>query len=131
MRTWARHSSGSAEAAWTLLARPPEWSVWAPHVRGAWGLGDGELRAGDIGAARLFGVVPVPVRITAVEPGRSWTWRVGAIVDMEHRVRPHERGCTLAIDLSAPRPLEAGLAKAYGPVIALALERLARAIETD
>jgi hypothetical protein len=79
----------------------------------------------------LLGVVPVPVRITAVEPGRSWTWRVGALVDMEHRVQPLERGCTVAIDLHAPRPLEAGLAKAYGPVIALALERLARAIETD
>jgi hypothetical protein len=37
----------------------------------------------------------------------------------------------VAIDLHAPGPLETGLAKAYGPVIALALERLARAIETD
>ncbi len=103
--------------------------MWAPHVRGAWGLGDGEVRAGDSGAARLFGVVPVPVLIVAVDPPRSWTWRVGAVVEMDHRVEPRASGCTVAIDLRAPAPLEAALAPAYGPVIALTLRRLARAIE--
>ena len=130
VRTWTQASTGPAEAAWALLSRPREWPSWAPHVRGAWGLGDGEVTAGRAGAARLLGVVPVPVRITAKTPGRSWTWRVGAVVEMDHRVQTRDGGgCTVAIDLRAPAPLEAALAAAYGPVIALTLRRLARAIE--
>lgn len=129
MHTWTEDANGSGNAAWELFSRPREWPEWAPHVRGAWGLGDGEVRAGDSGAARLFGVVPVPVRIVAVDSPRSWTWRVGAVVEMDHRVEPHAGGCTVAIDLRAPAPLEAGLVLAYGPVIALTLRRLARAIE--
>jgi hypothetical protein len=129
VRTWEQPSSGPAEAAWALLSRPGEWHRWAPHVRGAWGLGDGEVRAGATGAARLLGALPVPVAIVAEEPGRSWTWRVCGVVEMDHRVEPRGDGCAVAIDLRAPAPLEAALAAAYGPVIALTLKRLARAIE--
>jgi hypothetical protein len=110
-----------------MLSRPARWHEWAPHLYGAWGLG-GEVRAGDAGAARLLGAVPVPVRITAVDAPRSWTWRVGALVEMDHRVTARQGGgCTVAIDLRAPAPLEAGLALAYGPVISFTLQRLASA----
>ena len=105
MRTWTADSRGEAGAAWELLARPARWHEWAPHLRGAWGLG-GEVAAGDAGAVRLLGVVPVPVRIIAVEPGRSWTWRASALADMEHRVEPRPGGCRIAIDLRAPAPLK-------------------------
>ena len=128
MRTWTEESGGSPEAAWELLSRPPRWHEWAPHLRGAWGLGD-PVRSGRAGAARLLGVVPVPVQILAVERGRSWTWRAGAVVEMDHRVTPSDGGCVVAIDLRAPGPLEPVAAATYGPVIALALRRLARAIE--
>jgi hypothetical protein len=128
MHSWSADSTASPRAAWALLARPSAWPEWAPHLRGAWGLGDrgGELREGAAGAARLLGVVPVPVRIVTVRPGRCWTWRVGAVVEMDHRVRPREGGgCTVAIDLRAPAPLEAALAVSYGPVIQATLRRLA------
>jgi len=132
MRTWTEDSAGSPDLAWTLLSRPREWSTWAPHVRGAWGLGE-EVAAGSVGAVRLLGVVPVPVRITAVNPSpptRAWSWRVGVAVEMEHRVEPRAGGgCTVALDLRAPAPAEAALAAAYGPVISLTLRRLARVIE--
>ena len=129
MRTWTADSGGSPEAAWALLSRPREWSAWAPHVCGAWGLGD-EVTAGATGAVRLLGLVPVPVRILAVTPPRAWSWRVGAVADMDHRVEPRDGGCAVALDLRAPGPAEAALATAYGPVIALTLRRLARAIES-
>ena len=131
MRSWRVDSEGPPEAAWTLLARPSRWPEWAPHLRGAWGLGDDEVREGAAGAARLLGVVPVPARIVAKAPGRSWTWRVGELVQMDHRVQPRAGGgCTVGIDLRAPGPLESVLAESYGPVIALTLRRLARAIES-
>jgi hypothetical protein len=126
MRTWTATSSAPPAAAWRLLSRPDSWAQWAPHVRGAWGLGAPEVRTGAAGAARLFGAVPVPARIVAKRPGRSWTWRVGRLVDMVHRVEPADGGgCLVAIDLRAPGPLEPALALAYGPVIQLTLDRLA------
>ena len=124
MRTWTADSDAPAAIAWALMARPGAWSSWAPHVRGAWGLGE-VVREGDSGAARLLGAIPVPVRITHVDAPRSWSWRVGALVEMEHRVTARPGGLAVELDLRAPAPLEAGLALAYGPLIALALRRLA------
>ena len=113
-------------AVWPLLARPARWPEWAPHVRGAVGLGDPEVRAGALGAVLLLGVAPVPVRVTAVEPGRSWTWRAG-LVTVRHRVDPLEDGhSVVGIDLSAPGPLELGLRVTYGPVCRWATAALAR-----
>jgi hypothetical protein len=124
MRTWTAASDAPPEAAWALLARPDAWSEWAPHLRGAWGLGAPEVRQGALGAARLLGVIPVPAKITA-RSGRSWTWRVGP-AELDHRVVDAPGGCVVSIALHAPGPLEPLLAATYGPVIQLMLNRLAR-----
>ena len=124
MRTWTAESTGSPSEAWEKLSRPGRWHEWAPHVRGAWGLGE-VVREGDGGVARLLAAIPVPVRITHVDAPRSWSWRVGALVEMEHRVTARPGGLAVELDLRAPAPLEAGLALSYGPVIRLALRRLA------
>jgi hypothetical protein len=105
--------------AWAMMARPGRWPEWAPHLGGAWGLGEPEVEPGRTGAARLLGVVPVPARITAKTPGREWTWQVG-LVRMRHRVEPGR----VAIDVEAPGPLERAVAVTYGPVIASTLRRL-------
>jgi hypothetical protein len=129
MRTFTDRSTAPPAAAWALLARPARWPEWAPHLGGAWGLGEPEVRAGALGAARLLGALPVPARIVAKQPGRSWTWRVG-LVEMVHRVEPVTGGgCEVAIDVIAPAPLEAAVAVAYGPVIGATLRRLARRAE--
>ena len=95
------YSTASPEAAWSLLARPGRWHEWAPHVRGAWGLGEPEVRLGAGGAARLLGVLPVPAKVTAKTGGRLWTWRVGP-VDMVHEVRPARGGCDVVVTMYAP-----------------------------
>jgi hypothetical protein len=129
MRTFTVDTSASTDVAWRLLAQPEDWRRWSPHVRGAWQLGDPEVQDGARGAARLLGVVPVPARITAKRAGRSWTWRVGP-VEMVHRVEPSaDGGATVAIDLSAPGPLEGALALTYGPLIEVSLNRLAQEAE--
>ena len=128
MRTFSVDTTAPQAVAWRLIARPQHWPSWAPHVRGAWGLGSPEVRLGAVGAARLFGALPVPARIVAKRPGRSWTWRVG-LVEMVHRVEPRAGGCEVAVDLIAPAALERALAAAYGPVIAATLRRLARRAE--
>ena len=75
-------------------------------------------------------MVPVPARVTAKRPGRSWTWRVGPM-ELVHRVEPAPRGdgCEVAVDLIAPPPLEAALRASYGPLVGLLVKRLARAAE--
>ena len=123
MRTFTADSAARPDVVWALLARPDAWAEWAPHVRGAWGLGAPEVRAGASGFVRLLGVIPVPARITAKDE-RSWAWRVGPMT-LTHRVEPRERGCRVAIDLQAPGPLEPVLAATYGPVIQLMVNRLA------
>lgn len=120
--------------AWDLLARPGRWAEWAPHVRGAWGLAgeDGRVRAGARGAARLLGALPVPALVTAVDPGRSWTWRVGGVIAMDHRVAPSAgQGSVITVTLAAPGPLESVLARTYGPLVGVLVARLARVAEAD
>jgi hypothetical protein len=127
MRTYEATCDVPPRLAWPYLARPALWSAWAPHLRGAWGLGDPEVEAGARGAARLLGVIPVPARVVAKEDERSWTWRVGPAT-MVHRVEPAADGArsVVAVDLSAPAPIEAALAATYGPVIQALVRNLAR-----
>ena len=132
MRTYEAPTEAPPDVAWRLLARPAEWRRWSPHVRGAWGLGEPEVEPGELGAARLLGVVPIPARITGKRARRRWAWRVGMVVEMVHRVEPRpDGGATVAVDVIAPAALERPLALAYGPLIDFSLRRLARAAEAD
>ena len=106
------------------MARPDRWSEWAPHVRGAWNLGSPEVRQGARGAVRLLGFLPVPARITAVDPGRSWSWEVGPV--RLHHAIAHS---VVRLDIEAAAPLEAALRVTYGPLCALLLRNLTRVAE--
>ena len=118
-------TSAQPDAVWPLLSEPRRWAEWAPHVRGAWNLGQPEVAPGKLGAARLMGLVPIPARITAKQQGRSWTWNVGPMT-LVHEVQPTPTGSRVAMTLSAPGPLEPLLAATYGPVVQLMTRRLAR-----
>lgn len=127
-REYSVSTRAPAEAVWSLVAEPARWHRWAPHLRGAWGLGDPEVEPGARGAARLLGVLPVPARILAVDPGRSWTWQAGP-VRLVHAVHPDEaaRGSRIVFWMEGPGPLLA----AYGPVVHLLMRNLARVAEQD
>lgn len=127
MRFWSEreydvHVDAPATVAWSLLARPARWHEWAPHLRGAWHLGDPEVQPGRVGAARLVGVVPVPAKVVAVDRGRSWTWHVGPI-RLEHHVEPDsDTTCRIVFRLRGP----VGAVQVYGPVTHVLLLNLAR-----
>ena len=108
--TYSAFSHATPAQAWALISEPERWSEWAPHLRGAWGLGRPEIEPGRSGAARLLGVVPVPVT-------------------MDHIVRPAPGGCEVSVEMHAPAPLEAGLRASYGPVVGLLVRNLARVAE--
>lgn len=124
MLSYRAATSATPATAWELIARPVRWHEWAPHLRGAWGLGEPEVKVGARGAARLLGVVPVPARVTAKRAGASWTWQVGPVA-MVHAVEPTDGGAEVVVELHAARPLEAALAVSYGPVVGLLVKRLA------
>jgi Polyketide cyclase / dehydrase and lipid transport len=128
MLSYERASTGRPADAWALLARPDAWHRWAPNVRGARGLGEGEVEPGRRGFVRLLGMLPIPVRVTAKRAGRSWTWRVG-LVTFEHTVRPSADGCVVGTSIDAPAPVERALAVTYGPLVALLLRNLTRVAE--
>jgi hypothetical protein len=118
------------EVVWALVARPAEWSRWAPHVRGAWRLGAPEVEAGRSGAVRVFGLAPVPARITAKDPGRSWSWKVGPVA-VAHRVEAVGAGSAATFELTAPPAIEPFLRLSYGPLTALLARNLARVAAQD
>ena len=120
-RVHAADSSAPPAAAWSLVAEPRRWAEWAPHVRGAWGLGAPEVQAGKLGAAKLLGAVPVPAKVMSVDPGRAWTWRVGPLT-LVHAVDPRPDGCRVSMILDGPAPI----VLAYGPLVGALTRRLAR-----
>lgn len=125
MLSYEADSAARPAAAWRLMAEPARWPRWAPHIRGAWGLGRPEVEPGSIGVVRLFGLPVVPARILAKTPGRSWTWQVGPAV-LVHRVHRRGRGARVAVDITAPAPVEAVVRLTYGPLVALLVRNLAR-----
>lgn len=110
------------------MSQPARWPEWAPHVRGAWGLGSPEVQVGRLGLVRLLGAPVVPARITRKRSGRMWAWKVGP-VELTHRVESRERGSTVAVDIDAPPAIEAVLAATYGPLVRVLVRRLARVAE--
>ena len=128
MLTYSADSRAEPRVAWALLSEPERWSEWAPHLRGAWGLGRPEVETGATGAARLLGIVPVPARITAKSPSRSWTWQIGPVT-MDHAVRSRPGGSRIVVTMSAPFALEAALRLTYGPLVRTLVGNLARVAE--
>lgn len=128
MLSYEAHSSAPPQDVWRLMARPDRWHEWAPHLRGAWGLGSPEVRPGAVGAVRLLGIAPLPARILNKAPGRSWAWRVGPLV-LDHRVEPDGDGSRVVIDIQARGKLEAALRLTYGPLVGRLTRNLARVAE--
>mgnify|MGYP001229399839 CR=1 FL=1 len=121
-------TSAPPDRVWDLIARPARWPEWSLYVRGAEGLGDPEGEAGARGKVILTGGVKVAAEIVAVEPGRSWSWKVGSII-VEHRVEPTPQGSRLSMPVRATRTAWSPLALAYAPVVDLFTGRIARLAE--
>jgi hypothetical protein len=123
--TYRAESTAPAARVWELLARPERWREWAPHVRGARGLGAPEIEPGARGVVLLLGALPVPARITGKRRGRSWSWQVGP-VEIEHRVEPRAGGSSAIVELRAPAAVALPLRVTYGPLVAALVRNLAR-----
>lgn len=128
MRSVAADLDISPERAWELYSHPDEWSSWAPHLRGSSGLTGyrGEVRAGARGLVWLLGVAPIPARVTWVDRGHSWSWKIGP-VEMDHVVEPRDAGgCRVALVFRGPAVVERVAALVYGTPAQLFLRNMGR-----
>lgn len=125
MLVYESQSTAPVERVWALMSEPERWSQWAPHVRGASGLGSPEVIEGAAGVAWLAPFIPVPARVLDKRPGRSWRWRVGP-AEIEHYAEPTPWGSRVIMRIEAPALLERVLAVTYGPLVGLLVRNLAK-----
>ena len=106
-------------AVWDELTRVSRWSRWGPSVVDV-ECDDECIRRDSRGRVRTALGFWLPFEVTAMEPGRSWRWRVGGIPATGHRVEPEGPGrCRLVFEI----PWWAAL---YAPVCRAAANRIAR-----
>ncbi|MDX2088624.1 MAG: SRPBCC family protein [Kofleriaceae bacterium] len=118
----SRDIGAPVEAAWRLLVDTATWPQWGITVRGLEST-DRCMRLGSRGRVRTVGGLWVPFEVTSFEDGRAWTWYVGGIASIGHRVVPTSTGrCRVTFELP-------WLAWPYAVVCRLALRRIARMLE--
>jgi hypothetical protein len=119
-------------ATWAHLSRVTAWPSWARHIERVTLDPPGELTAGSRGRIVLRPGVPTSFAVTALEPGRSWSWRgsfLGTTLDYDHVVAAGAPGgatVTFAIDGSGPTATVVGrvFAAVYGRVLDRAIPNL-------
>ena len=123
----SRRIAASAEDVWALLTDTGKWPAWGPSITGVEpaaagipaGPHAGGLAPGSRGRVRTVLGAALPYTVTAVEPGRYWSWSVAGIPATGHRVDPQDGGCLVTFTVPWWAP-------AYLPVCALALRRIER-----
>jgi hypothetical protein len=127
-------SAATPAAVWALLAVPARWPAWSPHIRRA-DSHPGPVEVGDEVRVRSYGPVAVRTRITRVDDGRRWDFRVLSVpspwrLEAAHAVVARDAGSRVVVGmrLSGPGTPLLGIAflNAYRPLAALAVRRLAR-----
>lgn len=76
-----------AEAVWPYVAEFDYWPVWGPTVS-AVETNAAAVARGARGRVKTVAGLWLPFEITAVDPGRSWHWKVGGIPATGHHVHP-------------------------------------------
>ena len=115
-----RRMGASPGSAWRLLSEPAQWPSWGPAVRSV-RCDDEQVRPGTTGRLQTPVGAWVPFRVTHVDPGHRWVWRVAGVPATGHRVEPDPQGCRVVFEVP-------GWAAAYLPVCELALRRLERCL---
>ena len=107
------------DVVWAVMSDGERWHEWTASVTSVRRLDKGPLRIGSRALIRQPRFPPAVWKVTAIEPGRSFTWRSGMPlmwVYGQHSVEPLGAGT------------RATLALTYEGVLARLMGRLTRAI---
>lgn len=105
--------AASPEIVWAVMADAERWHEWTPSVRSIRLLDKPPLRIGSRALIRQPRFPPAVWTVTALEPGRSFTWKSGAPgvwVYAQHSVEPVPGGTHATLSLH----YEGGLARLIG-----------------
>jgi hypothetical protein len=90
------------EVVWSVIADAEHWHEWTPSVRGIRVLDQGPLRIGSRALIRQPRFPPAVWKVTALDAGRSFTWKTGAPgmwVYGRHSVEPAPGGARARLHL--------------------------------
>lgn len=90
------------ERVWAVMADATRWHEWTASVTSVQLLDGPELRVGGRAEIRQPKLPPARFTVTALEPGRGFTWATGNVVvraTARHRIEPAPGGAraTLAV----------------------------------
>jgi uncharacterized membrane protein len=108
-----------AETVWSVLTDVERWHEWTPSVRSIRRLDRGPLAIGSRALIRQPKLLPAMWKVTALEPGRSFTWKSGLPlmwVHARHSLTPSDGGTRATLHLR--------FEGAIGRVMARAMRRL-------
>jgi uncharacterized protein YndB with AHSA1/START domain len=91
------------ERVWEVMSDTDRWHEWTPSVTSVKRLGGGPFVVGSRAVIRQPRFPPALWKITAIEPGRSFTWisvAPGLRVVGQHRVEPTISGSRATLSLS-------------------------------
>jgi hypothetical protein len=66
------------DVVWSVMSDAERWHEWTPSVRGIRILGGGPITIGKRAIVRQPKFPPAVWKVTALDPGRSFTWESGA-----------------------------------------------------
>jgi uncharacterized protein YndB with AHSA1/START domain len=93
----------SSERVWSIISDVEHWHEWTPSVRSVRKFGGDNLRVGTRAIIRQPKMPPALWRVTALEPGRSFTWvsrGPGMLVTARHSVESTGRGSRATLSIA-------------------------------
>ena len=113
----------SADQTWEHVVDIPRWPSWAHHIRKVTLEPPGPLGPTTRGRLLLKPAFPTTFRVTALDPGHSWSWRgrfLGTTLDYDHRIEaaPDGTGVAFTIDGSG------ATVRVVGPLFAAVYSRI-------
>lgn len=90
------------EIVWAVMAEAEKWHEWTPSVRSIRLLDAGPLRIGSRALIRQPRFPPAMWKVTALDPGRSFTWKSGLPgmwVHAQHSIAPSGTGTHAVLSL--------------------------------
>ena len=95
----SRVVGASSNRAWELLTDTYTWKEWGPTVLGVQS-SDRHIKKGSHGRVKTALHFWVPFRITDLESGMYWSWRIFGINATGHRVEPLDQSsCRLVFQV--------------------------------
>jgi uncharacterized membrane protein len=130
--------NAAPEEIWRLYVDVERWPEISKNTREVRRLDSGPLRVGSEAMVRQPGLPRTRWRVTALDPGHSFTWQAasaGLISVGDHIVEPGESGSVITIGLRLRGPLagvtEAMLGRRIQRSITMEMEGFRRAAERE